>query len=667
MKLYRSILGIELKRMIAVMNIILLSVFFVIAMYFTLDGVTRYKNNIKEIEEFKKIEQQKVANYNNNKYYANNGFRIILEPPPVSIFFFNSGVGADLYAYLNLLERLNIESSLKGKNLGKERYTGFTDFSGLLLLIGSLLCLFYGSKSFEHREYLKLLVGLKGEKRIYSLIIGARFSLIALFFLVTMVSGILLSMLSGIVFTGSDYLLLLKFSAAVLLVYFILFIMGTITATFKLEKYRIVLMMTIWACLLYIFPIAASKILNVNARSMNSNVRLELSNWNSVMKFEKRAVNEQGKYSKEKAYTREGIALGKSFLTNEYKEIQESEMKIEDGMKGNSQLYHGISSFTPGTFCLSVSNELSGQGYETVVNLFKYAQNMKDNFEKFYFEKEYPPTNKKVESFIKADENVYKSISHIPGTYWPGMGIMAVYAILLTWLSAHRFDKYLYYILPKSPIYQEKKTKIRNQMNTLNLVDGESYFLKREQDRFRDYLYAVFNGKLDPKTKQMMDIDVFLNERDITSNPVKHSFMYVCSPENLPDDIRVKDFVKLFSILLNFSKEETEKIDVNAFKDKLLGEITEAERFILLLNLFVLAKKEIFLVDKSEKGMRPEVYIRLKEKMEALCGQKALVIYLFEHEIEKNPEYYENFNFLDFSTDWKYWIKLLEKQSTQKK
>jgi hypothetical protein len=44
-----------------------------------------------------------------------------------------------------------------------------------------------------------------------------------------------------------------------------------------------------------------------------------------------------------------------------------------------------------------------------------------------------------------------------------------------------------------------------------------------------------------------------------------------------------------------------------------------------------------------------------------------LVIYLFEHEIEKNPEYYENFNFLDFSADWKYWIKLLEKQSTPKK
>jgi hypothetical protein len=134
--------------------------------------------------------------------------------------------------------------------------------------------------------------------------------------------------------------------------------------------------------------------------------------------------------------------------------------------------------------------------------------------------------------------------------------------------------------------------------------------------------------------------------------------LYLCSRENLQGDTKVSDFVKLFSSLLNLSEKETESMNIEPIKDKLLRDIIEAERFILLLNLSVLAKKEAVLIDKSEKGMRMELYIRLKEKMEALTGQNALVIYLAEHQIEMNMNIHENFDFHDITEDWTYMTKI---------
>jgi len=603
-------------------NIVFLLLFFMIVLYLLQGDIDKHKKLLKEIDEFKQIERHKVDRYLNYNYYGAFGFRIIMQPSLLNIFFSDSVLGSEFYAALNIIEKLNLESSHKGKELFNRNKTGYTSFAEFIFLIGSLFSLFYGFNSLRNKEYLKLLSTIAGERILFLIISVGRLMVMALLLIITILLGILSALINGIAFSGHDYLLLFGYCSALFLIFSTCFFIGLFLGTLRLRKLGVSFILGTWACFVLLFPIFVNKLTDKKAQTIVSNSSIELFNWNCQMEFEQRASKEMGEYTPEKAKSKEGIDIVKSFLTNEYKKIQEAEKNIENEMRKGSSFFHWVSAFTPGTFSLSLTNELSSQGYNSVTDFFKYSEDLKDKFAKFYSEKEFSPQKNKLESFIKGDMNVFKSKSRLPGTFWPGMGIMAFYAFVLMWVGVRRFEKYLYHI--------EFKTETIRDNQPVILSRGKYSVFRVANDISRDYLYSLFNGQLKPKTKQSLNYPVLLDGKDITSDTTKHSFCYIPAPAEMPGDIRVTDFLHLISSLLRLPKEKTGALLANSPKTKTFGQLKRYEIFEMLVSLAGLVDRDIFLIDKSEKGMYLESYVQLKKQMEDIAGRNGLVIFLEE-------------------------------------
>jgi hypothetical protein len=226
----------ELKKSLRGLNIILAVLFTLMALYFVNDGANTYNELITEKENFKQIEKKKMEKYITYKQMGERGFLVKYIPPSIMVFFHNSGEYANLNAAIDVEEKLNIDASVKGKEMFTEKHGGHRDFSGLFFLFGILLILFYGFESFPPVDYLKHLTAELGFKRVFFPLLFARFAVNCLFFILVTVLGVLLANVKGITLNGRDYLLLTAFLGMWLLLSLALLAAGIIVSRIRDKK-----------------------------------------------------------------------------------------------------------------------------------------------------------------------------------------------------------------------------------------------------------------------------------------------------------------------------------------------------------------------------------------------------------------------------------------------
>jgi hypothetical protein len=180
--------------------------FLFLSLYFVQDGIDDYKRVIQNKENFQQVERINIEKFVNYLQYGTYGFRLLFIPSPLNILFANSGVISELTAFVDSGVRLRIYNSFIGKNLYAERSGGFKDFFGFILLLGSLLSLFAGYDSLNHREYLKFMSSMLSYKKVYFSIFWVRVILFNLFFLFTVGCALLLIRVNGISLSTGEYL-----------------------------------------------------------------------------------------------------------------------------------------------------------------------------------------------------------------------------------------------------------------------------------------------------------------------------------------------------------------------------------------------------------------------------------------------------------------------------
>ncbi|MCP5103535.1 MAG: hypothetical protein GY950_09160, partial [bacterium] len=183
MNVFRVFLRLELKRFLGKRNIVIFLLFLIVSLYFLLEGINRFQRFQTNKETFKQIEKMKIKQYVMYTQYGSYGFRLMFVPSPLSIFFNNSGNFSGLISNIDSGERLNIYHPFKGKTLFSEKNGALMDFSGSLLLLGSLFALYFGYGALHHKKYLKFLSGFYGYKKISLSIIGSRILLLLLLLL----------------------------------------------------------------------------------------------------------------------------------------------------------------------------------------------------------------------------------------------------------------------------------------------------------------------------------------------------------------------------------------------------------------------------------------------------------------------------------------------------
>ena len=447
MKTFAPTYLLESKRLLKKKTIGLFLFLSLLSLYFVQVGHSNYKNIIENREEFRNIEQLKVKQYINYNQYGSYGFRVLFIPSPLSIYFVNTSTISGLTANVDSGERLNIYNSFKeGRTLFADKGGGFKDFSGIMLLLGGLLVLYLGYESFIHRDYLSFMCGFIDYKRLFfSTVLSRVFIIIFLFLLNAGISLILLE-INGFQFSGGEYAHFFTYLATLVLVLVFFFALGTIAGSLKSGFAGFVMVIISWFVLVFLFPGIVNSITSRKADNIVSNYKLELQKLKSLMDFERQSFDELGSTTKDNI-----DAVRKSvedFLEKGFPKIHAFEERLRDEMEENIRYFEFLSSLFPSTFYLSAGNEISSKGYENFILFFDYIRELKKKFFRFYLDHRFYSDDpfdapKRVESFIKGNENLFHAKSRTPRGFTRGVVLTLVYIIGLFIISYYRFKQSL--------------------------------------------------------------------------------------------------------------------------------------------------------------------------------------------------------------------------------
>jgi hypothetical protein len=428
---------LESKRQLNKKSLWLFLFFTLLSLYFVQNGINNYANTVESKGRFLDIEKMKVEQYATYGQYGTYGFRVLFIPSPLSIFFINSSTVSELTSNVDSGERLNIYNSFKGETLFTEKSGGFKDFSGIMLLLGSLLVLYFGYESRIHKDYLRFLSSFSSRKKLFASILFAQFGLLSIFFLSNTGLSLLLLKANGISLDRTEWIRFIAYNGILLLMMMFFLLLGSIAGSFKSRFTGFITVIVVWFALVFLVPGIVGAITYQKADNIVSNYHLELQKLKKLMTVEKRMREKTG--SSEKRNPELVKELMEVYWDNEFRDIQRIEKKLEREMEKNIRHYQTLASYFPSTFYLSTSDEVSSKGYENFIRFYSYIQELKVRFVRFYLDKRFwqsPNVHPaKIESFIKTSENLFDAQSRLPKNFGTGILITILYISLLMIIS----------------------------------------------------------------------------------------------------------------------------------------------------------------------------------------------------------------------------------------
>jgi ABC-type Na+ transport system ATPase subunit NatA len=621
MRTFRAIFSYESRRFLCKKNIAVFLLFLVLSLYLVQDGISQYNSIIENKARFQEIEEVKVSQYINYTQYGLYGIRLLFIPSPLSIFFTNSSLISGLTANIDSSDVLRIYNSFKGKNLYSEKIGGYKDFAGIILLFGTLLVLYFGHDSFRYKGYIKFLSGLSDYRRVFAFIQVSRVLLLMLFFTLLTVLALLLLAINGILLKSSDVYYLLYFLGVWFLVMIFLFMLGVITGTAKSRFNGIAMLLVFWFAFVFFIPGVINTLTSKRADDITSNYQLEFEKLKVLMDFEKRALDQAKRYTSMKERVTSERKLVESSLTNEIKRIQDLEEKMKQEMMDSFYFFRNLSVVFPTTFYQSVSNEVGSRGYENFFSFYQYIQCLKDGFVRYYIKKKFYSNYDKVESFIRGDQNLYYAASRLPGNFWWGILITLLYIALLTTGSYRRFKSFLFHI-PDKKMPELKKLDVE-------LKSGQSEVVLTGEQTLKNQFYNVLSGEVRGFDGKLMLDDVNMaGDR----KRVKDTFLFLCRPEEIPEDIRAGNLIHLFQDLMMLSKKEKAKLylelNMEPIEKKYFGDLEDADKGKLLMAAARLKKCKVYMIDDFARGMPPDFILRLIGELRELKANGSSILYL---------------------------------------
>ncbi|MCP5107335.1 MAG: hypothetical protein GY950_28370 [bacterium] len=623
MHVIRLFFQFELKRLFWKKRGALLLASLFCALCFLQSSINTYKDTIHRREKFREIEKLKVETFHTYTQVGTYGIRVLFVPAPVSVFFMDSCViPDDVNAYVDSGERLKIFNPLIGKNIFKIKKTGFVDFSGILVFSITLLSLFFGYDAHKRMDFLKSLSTIAGSRPLFFSILLSRMSLALLYILASVGAGVLLLLVNGLAIPIGIHLLIF------ILKLFLLSLFGYSLGAYVGSKLPgpsgIVTILVCWFVLLIVAPIAVNSFIAGKADMITPLYELELEKLKTVMNFEKRAIEDAGtfKYGKEVTEARKKVIT--SYWKNEFKKLQALEEAMRAEMARHVRMYQLIGSFIPTVSYQSVTGELSSRGYENLLRFYKYVQELKREFVKYYIDNVYFSNFSKIVPFIKADENTYHSVSGVPGYFALGIALIIFYSSLFQWRTYARYKKEIYKP-PVRPVTRENIKAVH--------IDKKGYEIIRIIDNdLVNRLYNILSGLRGPAEIQDFKAKFFVRGTDVTSPHYNPEFLYLCRRDSLPGDIKVKNFLELICSLSRAGKEQTRrhlsKPHLTPLLNKTFQQLEPWEKSAVLLEVLNIKQTDVYLVNNLAKDVPKDLLVRFKDLMEQLGKQNKTVIYL---------------------------------------
>jgi hypothetical protein len=395
-------------------------------------GSCKYQS-IKEGKTlFQETEKLKVNSYSRISQYGGYGVRLMFLPAKSSILSdkFNYSVESTV----NSAHLLDLFKSTKGQNFYYKNIP-FMNFSGVLLLLFSLLSLLFGIDITAKLDYLKLKSAFGFQQAFLLSVFSRMIFIIAIFFLFIVLSFLLLLISSGANLFESFSLYL---ALTLILVCFFYFFVGLFAGTIITKINRWTFIGVVYFTGMLFIPWIGNIINNINLERMQSIHRYELDNFKIYMDLEKRLEKRFGTFisNGKNLAPEELIKEAHHALEEEFKEFSDREKQRKETFGSKIAFYQIFSSFFPTNFYMSVDNEISSLGGKSLLEFYSFSQVRKKEFVNYYvgirFLKKSKP--KDISGFIKNDGNIFYSKPRLPHSFTLGIALTVFYILFLfTW------------------------------------------------------------------------------------------------------------------------------------------------------------------------------------------------------------------------------------------
>jgi len=421
-------------------NLIFLGFISLFSAYFIWSGLNEYRQFHAEKKIFLKFEKERIKQIVNYAQYGVFGFRLLYEASPLNLFFVNSSVLQDVESNIDSLEAIKVESSFKGKKLFLTRGY-FKDFAGIPFIFGSLFMLYLGHLALVSPAYLRFMTGRMALKKYYALTTAARLFWLNLFFVALGLGLFFLVQLGGVVFSGAEKKIFFSYLLFLVLLLDFFYLLGQLTSVLvRFRKVFFLWFFIVWFFCIFLLPeINRISVFN-KARVLESAEKVNLEKFRTLMALEKKfrdylKVNPATPLDQIRQMQKKFAVqfINSSYLVNtglETKYLRDVERVIA-GHERQSVIF-------PTTFYHFLTGEASGKGYYGYLDFMDYIMKLRNRFMHFYLEKRYEGNESTVESFVKNDENIFRSRSRLPKTFWLGLLATvfygAVFLVLAYWL-----------------------------------------------------------------------------------------------------------------------------------------------------------------------------------------------------------------------------------------
>ena len=622
MHTFRSIFKFEAREFLDKQNLIVFGLLLALALGMTQYGVYKFKQSLAQKKVFQQVEEKKVEYFFNYRIMGLHGFRLMLLPNPMGIFFINSVPVSDITALVDAVDRLNLYKSVKGEKLFGVTKDWFTDFSSITLFFGGLLGLLYGLIPFLYREHLRFLSSLINEGKLFWYVFLSRAILLSLLFFFVTACAVGLVLVNGILLPIDQYLLI--FFLKIFLTTLFFFALGTVFSTCRKMIFGIAISLICWLASLLLVPTVLNIIIEMTAKKITPVYQLEIEKLKIVMDFERRTIEKEGILKNGDKVSDSVRKRMLDYWNNDFKKFLALEGKMIEQMSEIISLRQKLSSFFPTTFYLSVNNEISGSGYENLILFYKQVKKIKRDFFKYFMNKVYFSNYSKVEAFLKPGEAVFYARPRLPGFFSLGILITLLWIAGLMMISYYRFKRSMFQL--------PKKEKQPIEEKILELKSGEFKSWLTIGNLLNDQLYNLLSGQNKELMKKKYNLKVSINDIQLNTTRKKQNFFYLCHPSDLPGHPRVRAFVQLIMDLLHVPKEKRneiiEKYHLEDFLKKRFSQLEIDEYGQVFLALLDMKTFDIYLINDITRAMFMDFAVKLDERMDQLCNDGALVLFL---------------------------------------
>ncbi len=610
------------RRFFSRRNIIVMAILFVIFMYGVHKGAVESRKIWEDGSEFKKIELKIFKSIVNYEQYSERGFKVFFLPPKQGVLFPNPVPLSGLSGKVNSIFSLDINHNCRDSNVIKGNSMLKFRFSTLVIILGSLAVLFVGAAPFRDREFLKSLAKDWSPLKIFLSIILSRIILIGLTFLVILGCSLLLLKLENIAFTGSDFINILWYLIVTCLTLIFFFIIGTILGSLQDRIGLFSSILVVWLLLVFIWPGIVDSIIEDKADKITSSYKTDTQKLQTVNEFEDIAIE---KYGPARINTEEGKKIvADYYIKNVFPMIEANDEKQEAEIAAVIHEYMTLSALISTTHYLLTCNELSGRGYGNYLNFSSYLRKERREFLLFWIDRVYYHDPKEMKNFVTKDENIFPTRGMKPYNFWTGCFFQILWIILLGTISYLLFKNLLVW-MKTNDIKKLGKVDLKLETGKINvrLVKGIALILA---------LYSIFSGKIKYLTRKGFKGNVVLGDMNLAAKKMPIEFAYICHPNNLPGDIKVKVLLIFYCRWYHQTQEQRGKIlGSEKIKDHLNQPISKLEndvKFEIIMSLLEMTRGQVYLIDNVTSDIPPDEMVRFKHKMEELTRQGATVIYL---------------------------------------